>query len=220
MGPSQHAPHVPGRSERTSPSPGNFKTVGGGPSNTSTTGAEPDQSTPQVVASSMPGETSSSENAGCGGVGLPSAGTSTEAATIPTKASNPIEDDAGTSTRRQSSAVSEPGSVIKKLGPQGDVSSTKVVSRAVAGGIIGGDDIGGGERGRPSLGVRRNVLGALMNLTSSNLSHPKLDPSAVMSLLMLIMQDNPSERCGKSLGNSLAYAVHSPGRGEGGEPWV
>lgn len=47
---------------------------------------------------------------------------------------------------------------------------------------------------KPSLEVRRNVLGAVMNLTSLSISDPRLDPSAVMSLLTLIMHEDPNER--------------------------
>ncbi|CAM9705796.1 unnamed protein product [Ectocarpus sp. 8 AP-2014] len=46
---------------------------------------------------------------------------------------------------------------------------------------------------KPSLEVRRNVLGAVMNLTSLSISDPRLDPSAVMSLLTLIMHEDPNE---------------------------
>ncbi|CAM9232465.1 unnamed protein product, partial [Ectocarpus sp. 13 AM-2016] len=46
---------------------------------------------------------------------------------------------------------------------------------------------------KPSLEVRRNVLGAVMNLTSLSISNPRLDPSAVMSLLTLIMHEDPNE---------------------------
>lgn len=44
-----------------------------------------------------------------------------------------------------------------------------------------------------TLEVRRNVLGAVMNLTSFSISDPRLDPKAVMSLLTLIMQEDPKE---------------------------
>lgn len=50
---------------------------------------------------------------------------------------------------------------------------------------------------RPSLQVRRNVLGAVMNLTTSSLEHQRLDPSAVMCLLTLIIHEDPNERCGR-----------------------
>ncbi|CAN0262976.1 unnamed protein product, partial [Ectocarpus sp. 12 AP-2014] len=46
---------------------------------------------------------------------------------------------------------------------------------------------------KPSLEVRRNVLGAVMNLTSLSISDPRLDPSAVMSLLTLTMHEDPNE---------------------------
>ena len=48
---------------------------------------------------------------------------------------------------------------------------------------------------RPSLQVRRDVLGAVMNLTTSSLEHERLDPSAVMCLLTLIIHEDPNERC-------------------------
>lgn len=47
---------------------------------------------------------------------------------------------------------------------------------------------------KPSLEVRRNVLGAVMNLTSLSISDPRLDPSAVMSLLTHITREDPIER--------------------------
>lgn len=46
----------------------------------------------------------------------------------------------------------------------------------------------------PTLEVRRNVLGAVMNLTSFSIADPRLDPKAVMSLLTLIMREDPNER--------------------------
>lgn len=66
----------------------------------------------------------------------------------------------------------------------------------------GGDGGGGGGGGgqnkgaahKTSLQVRQNVLGALMNLTTASLSHPRLEPSAVMTLLTLVTQEDCSER--------------------------
>lgn len=46
----------------------------------------------------------------------------------------------------------------------------------------------------PTLEIRRNVLGAVMNLTSFSIWDPRLDPKAVMSLLTLIMREDPNER--------------------------
>ena len=68
-----------------------------------------------------------------------------------------------------------------------------------AGGGGGADGIAGGGvmAQRPSLQVRRNVLGAVMNLTTSSLEHQRLDPSAVMCLLTLIIHEDPNERCGR-----------------------
>eukprot|EP00903_Cladosiphon_okamuranus_P019404 g17841.t1 len=45
----------------------------------------------------------------------------------------------------------------------------------------------------PTLEVRRNVLGAVMNLTSFSISDPRLDPKAVMSLLALVIREDPNE---------------------------
>lgn len=63
-----------------------------------------------------------------------------------------------------------------------------------SGGGGSGNGGGGGTGDRPNLLVRRYVLGAVMNLTSSSLSHTSLEPSAVMSLLTLIMQEDSTER--------------------------
>lgn len=92
----------------------------------------------------------------------------------------------------------EGGGVFDKLNPGGG-KGISVVDVDGGGGAAGVSVVSGGGKGlKPSLQVRRDVLGAVMNLTTSSLSHPRLDPSTVMSLLTLIMQEDPSDR----------YAVH------------
>lgn len=70
-------------------------------------------------------------------------------------------------------------------------------AKGLPGGGGSSDSIAGGSvmAQRPSLQVRRNVLGAVMNLTTSSLEHQRLDPSAVMCLLTLIIHEDPNERC-------------------------
>lgn len=57
----------------------------------------------------------------------------------------------------------------------------------------GGRGVQGGGGATASLLVRQNVLGAMMNLTRCSISHPKLEPSLVMTLLGMITQEYPSE---------------------------
>lgn len=61
-------------------------------------------------------------------------------------------------------------------------------------GTLGGNGGHKGTASKASLCVRRSVLGALMNLTTATLSHPRLDPSAVMTLLTLVVQEDTTER--------------------------
>lgn len=105
----------------------------------------------------------------------------------------------GKSTQGADMEPTGAGGTIKQPEPQ-DGKRGSLVSETIAGVGSGGGSGGGGAGGegggsRASLRVRRNVLGAVMNLTTSSLSHPKLDPSMVMSLLTLLMQEDPTERC-------------------------
>lgn len=56
-----------------------------------------------------------------------------------------------------------------------------------------GKDVQGGGGATASLLTRQNVLGAMMNLTRCSISHPKLEPSVVMTLLGMITQEYTNE---------------------------
>lgn len=56
-----------------------------------------------------------------------------------------------------------------------------------------GKDVQGGGGATASLLIRQNVLGAMMNLTRCSISHPKLEPSIVMTLLGMITQEYTNE---------------------------
>lgn len=130
-------------------------------------------------------------------------------------ASSP-DGSAGTKTAVGKTAMGEAG---ENFGPDGAASSNTAMSPTVDTGNEGagegsrvkdeemfdetGDDVAGtlvgkgghkGIRNMASLCVRRSVLGALMNLTTATLSHPRLDPSAVMTLLTLVVQEDNAER--------------------------
>lgn len=72
---------------------------------------------------------------------------------------------------------------------------SKSISHNTEGGARSASPEAAGTGRAPTLEVRRNVLGAVMNLTSFSISDPRLDPKAVMSLLTLIMREDPNERC-------------------------
>lgn len=71
---------------------------------------------------------------------------------------------------------------------------SKSISHNTEGGARSASPEAAGTGRAPSLEVRRNVLGAVRNLTSYSISDPRLDPKAVMSLLTLIMREYPNER--------------------------
>lgn len=77
-------------------------------------------------------------------------------------------------------------------GPKSKNSSNSPGGRGSGVGLVAAEAAGAGRK--PSLHVRRNVLGAVMNLTSMSIEDPRLEPSAVMSLLTLIMHEDPNER--------------------------
>ncbi|CAN0011596.1 unnamed protein product, partial [Discosporangium mesarthrocarpum] len=49
---------------------------------------------------------------------------------------------------------------------------------------------GGTSNRGPSPTLRRHVLGVVMNLTTASLSHPRMDPQAIMSALAMVMDDD------------------------------
>lgn len=205
---------APVRATNNSPTPpGNITTTGAG------AGVAPNGSLPtgaQTSGENRPGEGGSTQdsstavnrrnppsNAGSGGGGgveapLPTAGA----------------DAAGKGGGKTGfGGEPEEGRVFDKLS-SGDGEGISVVD-VDGGGAAGVSVVAGGGKGhKPSLRVRRNVLGAVMNLTTSSLSHPRLDPSAVMSLLTLIMQEDPSERYVVKIisSNLVTYVIYVMGR--------
>lgn len=109
-----------------------------------------------------------------------------------TKGNTNVVEATGNAVERDGSEI-DGVRMFDSLEAQETASKSTIV--ADAGGVGGGGD--GDKKGptsKPSLRVRRSVLGALLNLTTASLSHPMLDPSAVVSLLTLVIQDDNGER--------------------------
>lgn len=107
--------------------------------------------------------------------------------------------DTGGGGTGSSGGIGHAAEVDDKEAKGGD-SSGKLLQGGGGGGVSAGVGLAGSAEAddagnnKPSLQVRRNVLGAVMNLTSMSISDPRLDPKAVMSLLTLIMREDPNER--------------------------
>lgn len=129
-------------------------------------------------------------------------GTQDSAVSLRRSPSGGTRAEAGTSSAPNGVAIGSTADASDEgVGPQGpqttddffDSFEVQQSTMVHSGGVEGAGGSAKGQQ-RPSLSVRQNVLGALMNLTTASLSHPRLDPSAVMSLLTLITQEDPSER--------------------------
>lgn len=210
LGPSQRAvSRVPpaSRNVHTSSSSTNAATAGSGamtPPLSSPNGVKCHGSTLHAADGGTKSQArEGGDSAQDGNIGLPSGG----AGTATGNSRGSVEDAANIGkVTIDSESINSSGGVFDQLGlqdGQAGVSAVEVASGGVSGGGVGGGDVGGGTGHKPSLQVRRDVLGAVMNLTSWSLSHPRLEPSVVMSLLALIMQEDPSERCKRRFVNGL-----------------
>lgn len=125
-----------------------------------------------------------------------------------TAASESAQDSSTTSGGAGMGGVLDPGGAIGGGATSGSSGGhteddsgkdSKRISDVSGVGLASPDAAGTGHT--PTLEVRRNVLGAVMNLTSFSISDPRLDPKAVLSLLTLIMREDPNER----LANTANY---------------